>query len=438
MIGVTILLISVSVNLPPSRAQEEVLPVPTVPTPATESETTPDSGSFFFADVMVRGQPTLQVGSLAEISARERAEIISRRIASLLRQSPAIDPVTVELDAQQQVARLQVNNRLLMTVTQQDAQDFDVSVSELAEQWADRLDTALDQSNLAVTAWRRLTGTLRQSSREAIAFLPALLGATVIALITWIVARGVRRVALIWAENTEGDRSTEILIGRLGYGGIWVIGSILTLGVLGLDFATLLGTLGLTSVAIGFSLKDVLSNYISGVILLAARPFRIDDQVKIEEYEGTVVQIQLRATTMRTYDGRLVYIPNQQVFQSSITNNTASPFRRSDVMVGIDYDADLSTARRLIFETVRQVEGIEAEPPPLVLVEELAASTVNLKVRFWVNSRQQSFLQVTSAVTQAIKEQLERAKIEMPTDIYTLTFRDLPPELPTPSPGETA
>jgi small conductance mechanosensitive channel len=261
--------------------------------------------------------------------------------------------------------------------------------------------------------------------------LPSLLGALLILGVTWIAARSVRRVGLLWAEQTEGDRSTEILIGRLCYGVVWVIGNVVALGVLGLDFATLLGTLGLTSVAIGFSLKDVLSNYISGVILLAARPFRISDQIVIGDYEGTVVQIQLRATTMRTYDGRLVYIPNQEVFQRSITNNTASPVRRSDVIVGVDYDADLSRVRQIIAEALMQVEGLELDPPPLVLVQELAASTVNLKVRFWVNSRQQSFLQVTSTVTQVIKEQLQAAHIEMPTDIYTLMFRNSPNELET-------
>ena len=134
---------------------------------------------------------------------------------------------------------------------------------------------------------------------------------------------------------------------------------------------------------------------------------------------------------MRTYDGRLVYIPNQEVFQRSITNNTASPVRRSDVIVGVDYDADLSRVRQIIAEALMQVEGLELDPPPLVLVQELSASTVNLKVRFWVNSRQQSFLQVTSTVTQVIKEQLQAAHIEMPTEIYTLMFRNSPSELET-------
>ncbi len=406
-------------------ALEELPAIPALSSPTKTLPKSPEDG-LFFADVLVRGQPVFQVGSLAGLSASDRAQIISRRIGGLLSQAQPLDDVTVQVDQDRQIALLTVNNRVLMTVTQQDATDFDTTVGDLAQHWADRLNPVLAQPNLAVDVLQRLDGTARQLVDDTIVLLPSLLGALLLVIFTWLVAIGVRRVGLLWAEQTEGDRSTEILIGRLCYGGVWVLGSIVALGVLGLDFATLLGTLGLTSVAIGFSLKDVLSNYISGVILLAARPFRISDQVVIGNYEGTVVQIQLRATTMRTYDGRLVYIPNQQVFQSSVVNNTDSPVRLSTVTVGIDYDADISSARQVVIDAVQQVEGVELEPPPLILVQELAASTVNLEVRFWVNSRRQSYLQVTSAVSQAIKEQLQAAGVEMPTEIYTLTFRDRP------------
>ncbi len=393
------------------------------PSQVANSPDAPAEG-LFFADVLVRGQPILQVGSLSDLSAADRAQIINRRLAGLLAQGQSLDPVTVQLDAERQVALLVMNNRVLMTVTQQDAMDFDLAVEVLAQQWAERFNQALVQPNLVIDVWQRLDGASRQLVRDGIDVLPALLGAILIGVVTWMAARGVRRFGLLWAEKTEGDRSTEILIGRLCYGSVWILGSMIALSVLGLDFAALLGTLGLTGVAIGFSLKDVLSNYISGVILLAARPFRISDQIVIGDYEGTVVQIQLRATTMRTYDGRLVYIPNQQVFQSSIVNNTASPVRRSDVRVGIDYEADIDQASQVIVESLRPIEGIELNPAPLVLVQELAASTINLKVWFWVNSRQQSFLKVTSDAAQAIKEHLQAAQINMPTEIYTLALRD--------------
>ncbi|MBW4648411.1 MAG: mechanosensitive ion channel [Kastovskya adunca ATA6-11-RM4] len=415
--------------VPVGLAQEEIeAPVPAAESPSPASASLEGS---YFADVVVRGRPVFQVGSLADLSARERTQIINRRIASLLEQSQTLGEVTVSPDNPRQIATLRLNNRVLMTVTQQDAEDFGLSVEALAQRWAEQLNGALDQPPLAIDVGQRLYGTVQQLLRDTIGNLPSFLGAIVVVFITWGVAKGVRYGAFTWAQQTEGDRSTEILIGRLGYGGVWVIGSVIALGVLGLDFGALLGALGLTSVAIGFSLKDVLSNYISGVILLAARPFRINDQVVIADYEGTITQVQLRATTLKTYDGREVYIPNQEVFQASIINNTASPRRRSSVMVGIDYDADISKAKQVIFNVLEERHEVEAEPAPDILVRELAASTVNLEVRFWVDSRRAGFLAMTSNVAQQIKEALQVAGVEMPSDIYTLVFRNSPLQLKT-------
>ena len=149
----------------------------------------------------------------------------------------------------------------------------------------------------------------------------------------------------------------------------------------------------------------------------------------IKDYEGTITQIQLRATTMQTYDGRLVYIPNQEVFQASIINNTASTQRRSTIIVGIDYDADISTAKRVIEQAVQSVSDRAPNSSIQVLVQELADSTVNLEVRFWVDSRRGEFVGTTSAVAQAVKEALQRAEVNMPTEIYTLLFRNAPPGL---------
>ena len=405
-------------------AQDEAITTPTEPAP-----TAVPSDGLYFADVVVRNRPLFQIGSLPQIDASARAEIINRRIASLLAQNENPGKVEITPDNPRRIATLRVNNRVLMTVTQQDAEDFGLSTEELAERWANQLNTAFDKPPLAIDVTQRLFTTTREFLRDIIGNLPSLVGALIVVAITWGIAKGVRFIAFRWAQQTEGDSSTELLIGRLSYGGVWVIGFIIALGVMGLDFGALLGALGLTSVAIGFSLKDVLSNYISGVILLAARPFRINDQVVIGDYEGTITQIQLRATTMKTYDGRVVYIPNQEVFQASIINNTASPRRRSSVIVGIDYGEDISEAIAVINRVLPQVKEVETTPAPDVLVTELAASTVNLEVRFWVDSRRAGFLATTSRVAQAIKEALEAADIDMPTDIYTLILRELPQEL---------
>ncbi len=411
----------------PSSAQEE-MPMPQS-SPATE-ESSSSLTEPFFADVIVQGRPIFQVGSAGNMTARERSQIINRRMSSLVSQGETVDSISVQYNPTENYATLQANNRVIMTVIPQDAEDFGVENTQiLANQWAEELNRALDRPGLAIDVAQRLNATVRNLIRDAIGNLPSLVGALIVILLTWGVAIFVRRLAYTWAQKTEGDHSTELLISRLVYGVIWVMGWIIALGVLGLDFAALLGALGLTSVAIGFSLKDVLSNYIAGVILLAVRPFRIGDQIAIADYEGTVTEVQLRATTIKTYDGRLVYIPNQEVFSSSITNNTASPRRRTSVMVGIDYEADINEARTVILKALNDLDLVEPSPGPEVLVQELAASTINLEIRFWVDSRRAEFLDMTSQGAQRIKEALAAANIEMPTEIYTLTFRNLPPSL---------
>ncbi|WP_235355269.1 mechanosensitive ion channel family protein [Aliterella atlantica] len=384
-------------------------------TTASPQSTNPDSipsDGFYFADILVRGQPVFQVGSLSNLSARSRAAIINRRIASVLAQSESGEAVTVEPDTTRGIALLQVNNRVLMTVTGQDAQDFNTSVEALARQWADALNSAFEQQPFVIDVGQRLWSTLRSFQRDTISNLPSLIGALLALLLTWLVARSLRRLTLVGTRHWQGDDNAKILVSRVVYGGVWVVGTIITLGVLGLEFTTLLGTLGLTSVVIGFSLRDVLSNYFSGVILLASRPFRLGDQIVIKEFEGTVRQIELRATTLVTYDGRVVYIPNQEVFSAVITNNTVSGKRRTSVTVGITYDTDINTAKKIIIDTVLKVTGVEPEPKPITLVRELGTGTVNLEVLFWANSQRLPFIEMTSEVTQAIKESLQQAEIK--------------------------
>ncbi len=401
---------------------QEVIPTPVTPLP---SASIPTDG-LFFADIVVRGQPVFQIGSVSDVSATQRAQIVNRRIASILAQPQASRTVTVVPDAARGIAILQLNNRVLMTVTQQDVQDFNLPVETLAQQWADQLNRAFEQPPLAIDVGQRLYSTLRQFQRDIIDNLPSFLGALLALLVTLLLAISVRRLTLLGAQHWEVDHNSKVLVSRLGYGGVWVIGAIVALGVLGLDFATLLGTLGLTSVALGFGLRDIISNYFSGIILLASRPFRLGDQIVIKDFEGTVTQIQLRATTIKTYDGRVVYIPNQEVFNATIVNNTICTFRRNSIMVGIDYNTDITRAKQIINDAVMKVEGVESNPKPEILLRELAPSTVNIEVRCWVNSRRLPFLETTSLIAQAIKEALQQAGIEMPTDIYTVRLRNLP------------
>lgn len=211
--------------------------------------------------------------------------------------------------------------------------------------------------------------------------------------------------------------TTENLVKQLAYYMVWTTGIIVAVDALGFDPQTVLAGLGLTSLALGFALKDILSNFVSGIIILALRPFEIGDQIQVGETEGNVERIELRATQIRTYDGRAVLVPNAELFTSRITNNTWAPVRRASAELFLDYQADLRKAVEIILETLRDTEGVLSEPEPSVRIRELGPFGMRIEARFWTDSRRSDFLLTTSRVRIGITESLKAKDIPLPNPI---------------------
>jgi len=186
------------------------------------------------------------------------------------------------------------------------------------------------------------------------------------------------------------------------------------LDAFGFDPRTVATGLGLTGLALGFALKDVLSNFVSGILILTLRPFELGDQIVVDETEGNVERIELRATQLRTYDGRVVLVPNAEVFTSRIINNTAAPIRRSSVELFIGYDSDLQKVVNVVTDAAQSAAGVLAEPRVSVRIRELGQDDVVVEVRFWTDSRRSDFVATTSAVRIAIVGALKQAGIGLP------------------------
>jgi small-conductance mechanosensitive channel len=182
--------------------------------------------------------------------------------------------------------------------------------------------------------------------------------------------------------------------------------------------------LGIGSVAIGFAFHDILQNFLAGILLLLTEPFKIGDQIIVNQFEGTVENIETRATTLKTYDGRRVVIPNSHLFTESVTVNTAFPIRRSECVVAIGCSDDIGDAMRLILESVRSVQGVLKEPAPDVLVAELGDFSVNIRARWWTDSVRSNLLQVQSRVITAFKENLVAHGIDLPFPTQQILFHD--------------
>ncbi|MFC4171716.1 mechanosensitive ion channel family protein [Microvirga sp. GCM10011540] len=188
--------------------------------------------------------------------------------------------------------------------------------------------------------------------------------------------------------------------------------------------ANIISALGIGSVAIGFAFKDILQNWLSGLLILYRQPFKPNDQIKSGEFEGTVEHIDARATLIRTYDGQRVVIPNADIYTRAVTVRTAFPKRRSEYEVGIGYGDDIDRACEVILKALGDVPGIEKDPPPEALPWSLEGSTVNIKVRWWTESRRSSVVAAQARTIAAIKKALTESGIDMPFPTQIVLFHD--------------
>ncbi len=248
-----------------------------------------------------------------------------------------------------------------------------------------------------------------------IALLPKMVIALVVFIIFWIIARVVQSVVKR-ATRERASANVGLVLGRLAKIGLLFAGLVVAAGIVvpGIGGGDLLQLLGVGGVAIGFAFRDILQNFLAGILILLRQPFRIGDQIIFGDYEGTVEEIETRATFVRTYDGRRVVIPNGEIYTNAVLVNTAHQARRSEYDVGIGYGDDLREAARVMLEAVRSVEGVLEDPAPDVLTVELAGSSVNLRARWWTRPRRADVLDISHEVITAIKEALDNASIDMP------------------------
>lgn len=270
-------------------------------------------------------------------------------------------------------------------------------------------------------------GSLRGMLTTFIERLPYLVIAVLVYVAFHIAARMSRRLIRHLTESRRKHRNVGLVLGRLTEGGLMLMGVLVALVIAIPSFkpAQLIQILGISGVAIGFAFRDILQNFLAGILILLTEPFRIDDQIIVSGFEGTVEEIQTRATTIRTYDGRRVVIPNSNLFTQSVTVNTAFETRRLQYDVGIGYGDDVVRAREVITEALRSVRGVLADPAPEALVVDLAGSSVNIRARWWIDPPRRT--DVVASLDQAlgaIKSALVAEGIDLPFPTRQVLFHD--------------
>jgi small conductance mechanosensitive channel len=227
----------------------------------------------------------------------------------------------------------------------------------------------------------------------------------------WL-ARRITNLITKLMEKNKVDVTLVRFLDSIIYYTFMVMVVIAAAGQLGINTTSFLTIVGAAGLAIGLALKDSLSNFASGVMLVLFRPYRVDDYVDIGGVAGTVVSISLFTTELKTPDNQKVIVPNAGITSNVITNVTANPIRRVDLVIGIGYDDDIKKAKEVIQGVLAEEKRILPAPEPLIAVSELADSSVNFVVRPWVKTGE--YWTVYFALTENIKLALDANGISIP------------------------
>ncbi len=250
-----------------------------------------------------------------------------------------------------------------------------------------------------------------------------LLGLVILALSAaagWLAARRARKML--------GRRvPAKLLRGVLAWGIgalVFLTGTYVVLRVAGLTqlALTLVGGTGLLGLAVGIAFRDITENFLDSILLSVQRPFETGDLVEVAGVTGYVQQLNVRSTVLMTLDGNLVQVPNATVYKSTLSNFTANPNRRESFVVGIGYDDPIDEAQEVAREVLANHPAVLNDPEPWVLANDLGKATVNLKIYFWLNGHEHSWLKVRSSVIRLVKRAFQEHGISMPDEAREVIF----------------
>lgn len=301
---------------------------------------------------------------------------------------------------------------------------FQLLFFQNANQIAENANANSKTTDKVLSASQNATNTIVEMVNGFFAQLPIIAVGIVVFLIFLGIASIARKAIVMATAKAHIDTMLGSLLARIGYFLVIIFGLFVAIVVIfpGVSPGDLFAGLGIGSVALGFAFKDVLQNLFAGFLILLYRPFHLGDQIKINDFEGTVEEINVRATKIKTYDGERVVIPNNDLYMDAVLVRTAFPSRRTKIIVGIDYDDDHEKARRIMMDVMKNTEGVLDDPAPDVNVYELADSSVNMRLLYWSDSVQSSVRKTSDRVISGVKKALDNAGIEIPFPQRVITM----------------
>ncbi len=279
----------------------------------------------------------------------------------------------------------------------------------------------------AASLTTKSTETAAQSEEAVTSFLSFLwdrldnwAAAIIVVVFAFYFAKMVKRLVVDRVADKMGDEHEEVLVlvGRATYVVVLAVGLTIGLKVGGIDLTVIVASVGF---GIGFALQDIIMNFFSGVMILAARQFAIGDFIEVNGTLGKVQEIQSRATILQALDGTKIIVPNSDLFTNQVISYTTNPFRRIEIPVGVEYRTDLKKATNVMLGVLHHHAKVLKEPSPAVVLDEFSDSSINFKVRFWVQSKDK-WIDIKSEIIEQLKIALDEAGINIPFPIRTLVF----------------
>lgn len=369
--------------------------------------------SFFFVSLGLAQEPVLETipsGVSVEVPAETKDGAIAKRLALIFSEIEELSDLEAKVsngvvtlrgttpssDAKREAIALTLGADGVVFVKNQIEDEVEVKA---------RLAPAREK---AVELWQK---TVRR--------LPIFAVALVCVIFAWLIGSwfGNRRK---WYRRLGLNELSAALLGRvlklvsLGLG-IFVALEILDATAMA---AGVLGVAGVAGVALGFAFRNIIGNYLAGILLSLRNPFSTGDAVEIGEHSGKVLRLTSRDTVLMTYDGNHLRIPNSHIITSALTNLSRNPYRRFDFAIGVSTDLDMVEVRNLGIEALEKIPSVLSDPAPHILIEELGDSTVNMRFYGWVDQRESDFAKTKSESIRLVKDFFDEAEIEMPEPIY--------------------
>jgi len=266
-------------------------------------------------------------------------------------------------------------------------------------------------------------GQLTQLVAFIINQIPLWITAFIIMVLTFVVARMVKSAVenkMATQGFEEENKEVAILASRTANAAVLTIGITVALKIAGIDLTAIIAA---AAFGVGFALRDIIMNFIAGVMLLSSRHYTIGDVIKVKGTMGKIVEIQTRATILKAFDGTKIIVPNAELFKNEVISFTSNPFRKVKLINGVNYGEDLQRTMEVVMEAVRNTKGVLAEPKPKMAFTEWGPYSINYKVSAWVESRG-GWVKIRTAMILNITKALEEAGIEIPYPIQTIEISD--------------